>query len=68
MPGAAVRGVLVLKVGQVTGHPGCVQAQLVRCMNLALAKVPTEALKRCYLASFAPYLGKSAQQKQPDPA
>jgi hypothetical protein len=37
-------------------------------MDLALAKVPTEALKRCYLADFAPYLGKSAQQKQPDPA
>jgi hypothetical protein len=63
MPGASVRGVLVLKVGQVTGHPGCAREQLVRCMNLAFAKVTTEPVKRCYLAGFAPYLGKSAQQK-----
>lgn len=39
MPGAAVRGVLVLNVGQVTGHPWCVQERLVRCMDLALTKV-----------------------------
>jgi hypothetical protein len=55
MPGASVRGVLVLNVGQVTGHTRCVQEQLVRCMDLALAKVPTELLKRYYLAAFAPY-------------
>lgn len=68
MPRGSVRGEMVLNVGQVTGHPRCVQERLVRCMDLALTKVPTEPLKRCYLAGFGLYGGKSVQQKQPDPA
>jgi hypothetical protein len=68
MPGSSVRGELVVNVGQVTGHTRCVQEQLVRCMESPLAEVPTELLQRCYLAAFAAYRDKSAQQKQPDPS